>query len=100
MERFCKEHGLVFENPDDFRDPILDYQNDNRLPSKLSNKLAELNYRKPTPIQAVAIPIILEKRDFIGMKNFYFFFIFFYHLIIQQQKQVKQKLAQEKHWHS
>ncbi|KAH7643313.1 atp-dependent rna helicase-like protein [Dermatophagoides farinae] len=67
MERFCKEHGLVFENPDDFRDPILDYQNDNRLPSKLSNKLAELNYRKPTPIQAVAIPIILEKRDFIVM---------------------------------
>lgn len=71
MERFCKEHGLVFENPDDYCDPIIDFQDDKRLPLKLVKKLAELNYHTAKPIQAVAIPIILEKRDFVGMEIFF-----------------------------
>lgn len=83
MESFCREHGLVFENPDDFMDPVIDYQMDKRIPSKLAKKLAELNYRKAKPIQSVAIPIILDKRDFVGMKNFFHCFFSNFVIIIR-----------------
>nr|SZF06495.1 ATP-dependent RNA helicase-like protein [Psoroptes ovis] len=66
MEQFCEENDLIYDNPKDFRKPVLNFKNDNRIPKKLSKKLAELNYCDTKPIQAAAIPIILEKHDFVG----------------------------------
>ena len=37
------------------------------LPQKLVVRLAELNYSQPYPIQAKAIPPIIEKRDVLGI---------------------------------
>jgi len=41
--------------------------NDFGLPPSITRALAQMNFVKPTPIQAQSIPLILEGRDLVGM---------------------------------
>lgn len=63
---FLEENNIFLENNDDFRKPMIDYASDERLSSSIRERLVELNFTKPTPIQAVSIPIVLERKDFVG----------------------------------
>lgn len=63
---FLDENNIFLEKSDDFRDPLIDYATDKRLSSSIRERLVKLNFTKPTPIQAVSIPIILERKDFVG----------------------------------
>ena len=37
-----------------------------KIEDSLKNSLDKMNFKKPTPIQAMAIPVALEGRDVLG----------------------------------
>lgn len=65
--QFFRDNNVNFEGAEYFAKPIYDYRSDSRLNPAIMDKLAKLNYVKPTPIQAISIPMVLDNKDFIGM---------------------------------
>lgn len=65
-EQFFRESNITFQGGEYFSKPLYDYLKDSRLNPAIVDKLAKLNYLKPTPIQAISIPMILDNKDFIG----------------------------------
>lgn len=65
-KKYFQDNHVTFKGGDYHAKPLYDYMNDSRLCEDIVEKLKEFNYVKPTPIQAVSIPMILEGKDFIG----------------------------------
>lgn len=64
--QFFLDNNVNFEGKEYFAKPIYDYRSGSRLSSEIMDKMAKLNYVKPTPIQAISIPMLLDNKDFIG----------------------------------
>lgn len=67
--QFFRDHNVNFDGKEYFAKPIYDYRTDPRLSSEIIDKLAKLKYVKPTPIQAISIPMVLNNKDFIGISQ-------------------------------
>lgn len=68
-KKYFQDNHVTFKGGDYHAKPLYDYMNDSRLCDDIVEKLKEFNYVKPTPIQAVSIPMILEGKDFIGISQ-------------------------------
>lgn len=77
--KFFRDNNVNFAGAEYFAKPIYDYRSDARFNSAIMDKLAKLNYVKPTPIQAISIPMLLNNKDFIGK----FWFSIFHSLFLK-----------------
>ena len=64
--QFFRDNNVTFQGGEYFAKPIYDYQKDHRLNPQIAQKCEMLGYTKPTPIQAISIPMVLDGKDFIG----------------------------------
>ena len=71
--KYFKDSNVTFQGGEYFSKPIYNYLKDPRLSPKIVEKCEKIGYLKPTPIQAISIPMVLDGKDFIGKCRLFLF---------------------------
>ena len=75
--QFFQENNVTFNGGEYYTKPVYDYLQEPRLTPDIKEKMRKLNFLKPTPIQAIGVPMILDGKDFIGKFILYIEFFYF-----------------------